>query len=306
MNWFFIALGAPFLWSLVNVADSYLISKYSQKEKERSSGGLVIFSSLIGIFIAFLISIFVSGLFDISFLDKALLIFVGFLTVIWIILYLYTLEIEDISSVVPWFLTVPIFGYILGYVFLGETLTFNQIIGSLIVFIGLILISINFSGEKKIFKKRVALYMICACLVIAISGVIFKYVTVENRFWVSSFWEYLGLGIAGLFLYIFVPKHRAEFRYMNEAGGRKIFLVNIVSEIMSISGNLLSNFALLLAPVVMVYLVSSFHPAIVLFLTLLGTKFFPHIVKEDLSLKMLFPKIIAIVLITIGSIVLFL
>ena len=306
MNWFFIALGAPFLWALVNIADSYLISKYSQKEKERSSGGLVIFSSLIGIFIAFLISIFASGLFDISFLDKLLLIFVGFLTVVWIILYLYTLEIEDISSVVPWFLTVPIFGYILGYLFLGETLTFYQIIGSIIIFLGLILISINFSGERKIFKKKVVLYMLYACLMIAISGVIFKYVTVENNFWISSFWEYLGLGAAGLFLYIFVPKHRAEFRYMNETGGRKIFLVNIVSELMSISGNLLSSFALLLAPVVMVYLVSSFQPVIVLFLTLLGTKFFPHIVKENLSFRVLFPKIIAIILITIGSIVLFL
>ncbi|HCY17767.1 TPA: hypothetical protein DHT42_01010 [Candidatus Nomurabacteria bacterium] len=58
MNWFFIALVAPFLWAFVNIADSFLISKYSQREKERSSGGLVIFSSLIGIFIAFLTSLF--------------------------------------------------------------------------------------------------------------------------------------------------------------------------------------------------------------------------------------------------------
>ena len=85
MNWFFIALVAPFLWAFVNIADSYLISKYSQREKERSSGGLVIFSSLIGIFIAFLISIFVSGIYDISSSDKILLLLAGALTVVWII-----------------------------------------------------------------------------------------------------------------------------------------------------------------------------------------------------------------------------
>lgn len=305
MNWFLLALAAPFLWAFVNIFDQYLISNYSQREKERSSGGLVIFSSLIGIFIAFFISIFVSGLYLIPFLDKLLLIFVGFLTVIWIILYLYTLEIEEISNVVPWFLTVPIFGYILGYLFLGETLTQNQIIGSLITFVGLILISINFSLEKKRFKHKTIFYMACTCLIIAISGVIFKYITIEGNFWVSSFWEYLGLGIAGLLLYVFVPKHRAEFKYMNQIGGRKIFIVNIISELMTISGNLLTNFALLLAPVTMVYLVGSFQPAIVLILTIFGTKFFPHIIKEDISFKILLPRIVAIILMIIGSVVLF-
>ncbi len=305
MQWFFIALVAPFLWAFVNIADHYLISKYSQKDKERSSGGLVIFSSLIGFFIAFFILISTKGIFEIPTTDKLILLFAGVLTVIWIILYLYTLEIEEISMVVPWFLTVPVFGYILGYIFLGETLTQNQISGSIIIFIGLILLSINFSGEKKRFKHKPVFYMLGACFIVAVSGILFKYVTVENNFWISSFWEYLGLGISGLLLYMFVPKHRAEFMHMNKQGGKKIFAVNVISELMTISGNLLTNFALLLAPVTMVYLVGSFQPAIVLFLTMLGTKFFPHIIKEDMSAKVLFPKIIAILLMLAGTTILF-
>jgi len=219
---------------------------------------------------------------------------------------LFALEIENVSSVVPWFLAVPVFGYILGDIFLGETLTFNQIVGSIIIFLGLILISINFSGEKKNLNVKLMFYMLFACLIIAISGIIFKYVTVENNFWISSFWEYLGLGITGLFIYLFIPKHRAEFIEMNRTGGRKIFLVNVVSELMSISGNLLTNFALLLAPVTMVFLVSSFQPAIVLILTILGTKFFPNIAKENLTKHILLPKIIAIVIMVFGSVILFL
>ncbi|KKQ03305.1 MAG: hypothetical protein US18_C0010G0011 [Parcubacteria group bacterium GW2011_GWB1_36_5] len=306
MQWFFIALGAPFLWAIVNIADHYLISRYTRKEKEQSSGGLVIFSSIIGIFIAFLIWFCVSGIFDIPTFDKLLLLLAGSLTVVWIILYLFALEIENVSSVVPWFLAVPVFGYILGDIFLGETLTFNQIVGSIIIFLGLILISINFSGEKKNLNVKLMFYMLFACLIIAISGIIFKYVTVENNFWISSFWEYLGLGITGLFIYLFIPKHRAEFIEMNRTGGRKIFLVNVVSELMSISGNLLTNFALLLAPVTMVFLVSSFQPAIVLILTILGTKFFPNIAKENLTKHILLPKIIAIVIMVFGSVILFL
>lgn len=305
MTWFLIALVAPFLWAIVNIADQYLIANFSQREKERSSGGLVIFSSIIGIIIALLILIFTNGIFDIPLLDKSILLFAGLLTVVWIILYLYTLEIEEVSNVIPWFLMVPVFGYILGYIFLGETLTNSQMIGSLIILCGLVLISINFKEGKRYFKKKLTLYMVFASMIIAISGILFKYVTIENNFWVSSFWEYLGLGIAGLLIFLFIPKHRNEFLYMHRTGGRKIFFVNVISELMSITGNLMTNFALLLAPVTLVYLVGSLQPALVLILSILGTKFLPHIIKENISTKILIPKIIAIALMTLGSVFLF-
>ena len=305
MTWFFIALVAPFLWGVVNIADKYLVSKYSEKEKERSSGGLVLFSSLIGIFIAILIWAFSSDVSNIPILDKLLLMLTGVLTIVWIILYFFTLETEEISTVVPWFLTVPIFGYVLGYIFLGETLSGQQIIGSFVTLFGVFLISSDFSEENKKFKWRPAIYMIVACFLVALSGILFKYVTIGNNFWVSSFWEYAGLGISGLFIFLFVPKLRSQFMHMNRMGGKKIFLVNVTSELMTISGNLLTNFALLLAPVTMVYLVGSFQPAIVLFLTILCTSFFPHIAKENLNKYAIFPKIAAVGIMIIGSIILF-
>ncbi len=303
MHWFFIALIAPFLWSLVNISDQYLVAKYSTGT--RNSGGLVLFSSLIGIFVAMMIGIFTPGILNIPFLDKILLIITGCITIAWIILYLFTLEIEDVSLVVPWFLTIPVFGYALGYIFLGETLTGQQMAGSLVTLLGVLLISIDFSGEKKKIKFRPALYMLVACLLVAITGVIFKFVTIGGNFWISSFWEYVGLGGFGILIYLFVPKYRAEFMLMNRRGGKKIFALNSMSEILTIIGNLVTNYAILLAPVTMVYLVGSFQPAIVLFLTLFATKFSPNIVKEDVRKKVLLPKIIAIAIITLGSIILF-
>lgn len=303
MQWFFIALAAPFLWALVNIFDQYLVERYSTGT--RGSGGLVLFSSLIGVFVALAIGLFVDGVFDIPLLDKALLILTGGLTIAWIILYLYTLEIEDVSAVVPWFLTIPIFGYVFGYFLLGETLTAQQIIGSLVVLLGVLLISIDFSGEKRKFKWLPALYMIVACILVAISGLIFKYVTIGEDFWVSSFWEYAGLGSFGILLYVFVPKYREEFMLMNREGGKNIFILNASSEILTIIGNLLTNYAILLAPITMVYLVGSFQPAIVLFMTLFATKFFPDIAKEDMNSRVLWPKIVAVCIMVAGSIVLF-
>lgn len=306
MHWFFIALGAPFLWAVVNIADKYLVSKFSDKEKEKSSGALVLFSSLIGIFIALLILVFTPGVLSISLQDAVLLLFAGVLTVVWIILYLFTLETEETSLVVPWFLSVPVFGYILGYFFLGENLTVQQFIGSGVIFSGLIMISWNWNeGERKL-KHKPVLYMLCASVAIAISGIIFKYVTVGGDFWVSSFWEYVGLGASGLLIYTFIPHYRTSFHLMNRSGGATIFSINVLSEFMSIAGNLLTNWALLLAPVALVYTVGSFQPAIVLALTIIATRFIPSIANEDISRKVLLPKIIAILVMIVGSSILFL
>lgn len=304
MNWFFIALGAPFLWALTNIFDQYLVSRYSTGT--RGSGGLVLFSSLIGIFVAIGILIWGVPVWGLSQMDKGLLVLIGGIKISWIILYLFALEIEDVSSVVPWFLTIPIFGYILGYIFLGETLTVPQMVGSVITLLGVCLISIDFSGIKKIFKWRLAAYMISACLLFAVTGLIFKYVTIDGEFWASSFWEYAGLGLWGILIYVFVPKYRAEFTHMNKSGGATIFSLNTLSEALAVVGDFLTNFALLLAPVTMVYLVGSFQPAVVLLLTILGTKFFPHIVKENLNKNVLLPKVVAVIIMILGSAILFL
>ena len=73
MQWFFMALAAPFLWAIVNVADNYLVARFSQKDKERSSGGLVLFSSLIGLVIALIIWIFIHQILTEPDIDRSLL-----------------------------------------------------------------------------------------------------------------------------------------------------------------------------------------------------------------------------------------
>ncbi|MDO8668327.1 MAG: DMT family transporter [bacterium] len=303
LNWFFLALVATFLWALVNLADKYLVVNYSGKE--RSSGSLVLFSSLVGIAAALVIGFSTPGIFTIPFLDKALLIFIGAFGICWIILYLFTLEIEDVSATIPWMLTIPVFGYILSYFLLGETLTRTQLIGAGIIFFGAVILSVDFSKVHILFKKKVALYMLLACLIYAINGVVFKFVAVADSFWIASFWEYLGLGIGGVLIFLFIGNYRRDFINNIRTSGKLIFSINITSEITTIIGNLLTNYALLIAPVALVYMVGSFQPAIVLLLTFLSTRFWPKIASEDFSRKVIIPKTIAITLMLIGSAILF-
>lgn len=303
--WAIYAIGASFLWALVNVADKYLVSKYAADTE--SSGALVLFSSLIGVFIAAGIGTFVSGVWGTPFYDKLLLMLSGAMSVVWIIFYLRSLEIEDVSMVVPWFLTAPIFGYIFGFLFLGETLTNFQKIGSLIVLLGLALLNVDLSAKNKFrLNSRVTLYMTIACIIVSLQGIVFKYVTVVDDFWKSSFWEYAGLGLTGVLVYIFVHSYRKQFNHLLKNGGKLITSLNISSELVSVGGNLMSGFALLLAPVTLVYLFGSFQPAFVLMLTVLGTIFFPGVVKENIDKRVLAPKAFAILVTIVGSYILFL
>ncbi len=307
MSWFIIALGAPFLWALVNIADKFLVSNYGTKEEGESSspGSLVLFSSLIGLFASLGIFIFAKDVFSVGVFDRILLMFAGAFSILWIVLYLYSLQIEDVSAVVPWMLTIPVFGYILGFIFLGESLTNHQLLGGGIVVLGALILSLDFRKVKIVFKGRVAMLMLLSCIIYAINGIIFKFVASVDSFWISSFWEYLGLGIGGVAIFIFSSKYRKAFIYNIRESGMKIFSVNVISEWTTIAGNLLTNYALLIAPVAMVYIVGTFQPVAVLLFSFFSTKFFPRIVSEDFSKNVVIPKIASIIVMIFGSILLF-
>ena len=303
MYWFLIALGAPFLWALVNISDQYFVSKYSVGEY--GSGALVLFGSFIAIIIAAIIGLMTNGIFQVSGIDKLLLLIVGAITVAWVILYLFSLETEDVSIVASWFLTIPVFSYVLGYLFLGELFSLRQFFGAGIILCGVFFIVMDFSGPKKHIKWKPSLYMFGAGLLIAIAGTLFKYVTISGNFWISSFWEYCGFGIAGLLVFLCAPKYRRDFIVMAKRSKGKIFALSIFIELLTIGGNLLNNYALLLAPIAMVYLVGSFQPVIVFVMMLFMTRFFPAIAKEDISKKAIMVKIVAIGVMAAGSAILF-
>ncbi len=303
-NWFLVALAAPFLWSLVTIIDKFLVSKYT-KGKEFSAGSLVLFSSFVGVVVVALIGITTPDIFIIPITDKLLLLLGGALGVVWVIFYLHSLEIEEVSTVSLWMLLIPVFGYLLGHWFLGEVLTKKQFLGSLIILAGAIILSIDFTKQKISFKWRIAILMGLASLIYAGTGVIFKFVTYENSFWVSAFWEHLGLFLSGLFIFIFIPKYRRDFMNMTISGGRRIFLFNFLGDIMTVVGNLVTYGAVLIAPITLVYLVSTFQPIITLGMTFVCTMFFPLVVSEDFSQKNIVPKLIAVAVMIGGSAVLF-
>ncbi|MEI6480533.1 MAG: EamA family transporter [bacterium] len=301
MNWFLIALIGPALWALGNHIDKYIISKYFVG---KGVGSLVIFTSISG----FIISLFVLALdfnqIFISPLNAFLIAINGAVLVASFIPYLYALENEEASWASSLFQLIPVFGYVLGLIFLNEYLKISQIFAALLVVIGAVLMSLDFSHRIK-FKTKPFLLMVLSAFMIAANSLVFKIIALDSNYWGTTFWEYIGGGVFGLFLFIFIPLYRSQFIATVRRGKNAVLSINIIAELLNIGAKLASNFASLLAPLVFVWLVNGFQPAIVFAYGIILTLFMPQFGKEDLSGRTIFQKLSAMTIMLIGIYFLF-
>ncbi len=304
MPWYIYALLGPFCWALVNQADKYMVAKYYSESNsdDNHPGSLVLFSSLFGFCAALGIALFVPHLFALPLKSILILILAGFFATAGIILYLYGLQTDEVSSVAPWFLTESVFGYFLGILFLNETLHFGQILWGIVILLGATILSLDFRQKKIRFKKKVTLLMLGACFLVVFSGVLFKYVAIEDNFWISQFWQYIGLGLAGAIIFLASSVYRRDFLSKLKTSGTLLMSLNIGNELVTTIGNLMINFATLLAPVALVYTFTSFQAAYVFGLSILFTLLGSKTNSEDMSWRNVVPKLVAIAIMIFGSV----
>lgn len=304
-NWFLLALVAPILWSIVNHIDKYMLSKYL---KNKGVGALLIFSALSSVIILpFIAYFFRSEIFNISNIDFLILLFIGFLSAGAFYFYLAGMEMEETTIVVPLFQLIPVFGYFLGYIILGESLNTPQILASLLIMSGIVILALEIDEENKLkLKTRVLVLIAISSFLFALHDTLFKKVAIVESFWVSVFWQYFSLTIFGLLILVSIKKFRKEFFTMFSNNiGWKILSVNFTSEILYILGNLTNSFATLLAPIAIVLVVGNYQPLFVFGFGVLLTVFFPQFVSEKISRKHFFHKLISIIIIIIGSYLLY-
>ena len=298
MNWFFIALIGPLLYAISNHTDKYLISKYIHDSKV---GALIIFSALFGVFALPIILIINPLVLGISMGQGIILVVIGILVVLSILCYLYALQIDEATFVVPFYQMIPIFGFVLAYFILGETLTKTQILASLAILVGALILSFDIQDEKIHFKKKVVLLMTVASFFYAVSDVLFKFVAIERGFWISTFWTLVGKVLVGIIFLAFISSYRNEFFSLLKNAKGKILGLNSMNETLTIVADSATQFATLLAPVALVLMVNGFQPLFVFVIGLGLTLFFPHISKEKIQKRHLIQKIGAILVMLVGS-----
>jgi drug/metabolite transporter (DMT)-like permease len=298
MSWFFIALCAPVLLACANHNDKFLLSRYLKK---KSIGSIVIFSSLFS-GVAVPIVLFIQpDVYDVSLVQGSAVVATGMLSVFAAVCYLYALDLDEASFVTPFYQTVPIFAYFLGYFILGETITLAQGLASFVIIVGALALSFEFGPRGMRFKRNVVALMLAASFLSAINGVILKLIAVDKGFWVSLFWGFAGQVMAGLTLLVCVSSYRRDFLGLFKQ--QKVAVVGLIalSRVLFSVSEAVTLYATLLAPVALVLLVNSFQPLFVFTFGIVLTLFLPRVAEESLGRMKMLQKGVGIGLMVVGG-----
>ena len=296
MSWLFFAFMGPVLWAISTHFDKYLVERYF---KDNDVAVLLIFTCCAGVLALPFIAAWVPGLFDAGIFNIVLMMLSGVLYLGAMLFYLRALQSEEASVVAPFFQAVPLFGYVLAYFVLGETLTSRQFAGGALIVLGTLAVSVRFGGKARGFKLRLALLMLCCGFAAALSGLIFKIFAIEVEFWITTFWMFVGEAIVGAALLLIGPYRRQLFALIRNSAAALVS-INGSNELINLGGSLGNRYALMLAPLSLVQAIGATTTLFVFAIGIVLSVFFPRVARETLSFRDLMQKGIAAVFVAAG------
>jgi len=290
MNWLIIVLAGHFLNALAFLMDKFLLAK-----KIPSPFVYAFFIGALGILSLLLIP-FGVAIPSIPEIVRALV--AGMAFILALVFFFAGLKENEASRVVP--LTggfVPAFTFVFAYLFLGERLGALEIVAFGALVAGGVLITLERKGRG---SKKGDIYAVVAALVFAVSFVITKQVYIEQAFISGFVWSRIGAFImAASFLLIPSARHGIfnQPKQKNQGSTAVLFFTGQVSGAL---GFVLVNYAISLASVSLVNAMQGAQYAFLLVMVALLAKKFPRVLSERLTGMILVQKIAAIVLISVG------
>lgn len=297
-----ISILAAFLYSLTNHIDKFLVDGVN--DSGSSIKTLLVFSTLISGLVFIPIWLIISG-FDIKISLVSLICVLSAAAFSTLALYFYfkSLEKSDASIIVVMFQLIPVFCYILGVILFKETLSVRQIIGSIIIIISTILISISIENKSKKNFEVLLLMALCSFLY-SIYYILFD-IGIRNSSYNSCIlYLEIGLLLIGIVFMCF-KSFRRTFIKAIKSNGKKYFSLNIINEILNILAGALENYANVLIPIALVSVITRVQVIFVFIIGLIGTIFLPKIFKEDISKKTIIKKAFCTILSIVGFIIAF-
>lgn len=298
MPWIIFAILGAFFWALVHHLDKLLLTKFSA---QHGVGTVFIFSSLFPILALPIIAFLEPNVFLLSPHATMVLIVAGVLGGVASLLYFNALEKEETTIVISMFQLLPLFGYILGMIFLDEYLSFIQVLGALIIIGGATLLSLEFIEEKHVHIRTTMVVLVSAsAFLYASADVLYKSAGIQTSYLTAVFWFFVGSIVCGFGALIAVKSFRENFFATIKERRSSLIPLNILNELFQTASVLCLTYALLLAPVALVLSVDAYQPIFVFFLGVFLTFFFPKLATEKLSTRELLQKVIAIGMTVVG------
>ena len=295
MTWLLFAFSGPILWAISTHLDKYLVERYF---KHSSIAVLLVFTALAGLLLLPFIWLCQPDVIDFDARSIALMTLSGLLYMGAMYFYLQALQSEEASVIAPFYQASPLFGYALGYLVLGETLTPMQLVGGALIIGGTLLVSLGPAVRGK-FRTRVAALMLVCAFSLALSSLIFKIFAVREQFWATTFWMFVGEAIFGAAL-LAVASFRQEFIRLLRSNTAALLTINGANELINIGGGLGNRYALVLAPLSLVQAIGSTTTLFVFIFGILLTLVAPSLGRESLARRELLQKGAAALLVAVG------
>jgi uncharacterized membrane protein len=296
VSWVIFAFSGPVLWAISVHFDKYLVERFF---KQSDVAVLLVFTALVGVLLLPFIWLHEPSVTSPGPGSIALIILAGILYMGALLLYLQALQSEEASVVAPYFQAGPLFGYVLAYFVLGETLTGRQMAGGLLIVTGALIVSLRLDRGLRMFKARLAALMLTCGFMMALSGLIFKVFALEVAFWTTTFWLFVGEGVFGCML-LTVPSYRRQFMAVLHANTVPLLSINGANELINLGGGLGNRYALMFAPLSIVQAIGSTTTLFVFAFGVVLSVLWPKLGREDLSRRELAQKGIAAVLVAFG------
>ncbi len=306
MSWLVFAFSGPILWAISVHLDKYLVERFF---KQSDVAVLLVFTAFAGLLLLPFIWLFGPSVSSPGAGSIALIMLSGILYMGAMLLYLQALQSEEASVVAPFFQASPLFGYVLAYLVLGETLSARQMAGGAMIVVGALIVSIRFApslafpagggGEGRGFKARLAVLMLACGFALAVSGLIFKVFAIEVEFWTTTFWMFVGEAIFGGAL-LMIASYRSQFIALLRANTTALLTINGSNELINLGGGLGNRYALMFAPLSIVQAIGSTTTLFVFAFGVVLSIFFPRLARETLSARELAQKGIAAAFVAVG------
>lgn len=288
--WIFIAIGSSLFYGFSNVLDNFLTNRLFKNIWALVFLGLCFDVLLIPL--VFLIS--PPQLPPLNMVP--LIVFLGFLEVIYLIPYYKALKQDDTSVVSSLFALGRIFIPIFAFFIVGEVLHPAQYLGFFLIILSSTLLTLKDVRHLKINKSF--FYMVVVAIILALDTVTYKYV-LNGVGWSTAFvWVLLSSWGFSL-CFLLSPKVRENI-WHHLRKSKKSFKILALEEFMAVTGNFAGVYVLSLVPVTLARGIGAITPFVVLMYGAILQKFFPKVFHENVERSNVLKKIFLFVLTLIG------
>ncbi|MDP3995452.1 MAG: EamA family transporter [bacterium] len=289
MIWILYAFGAAAIWACINILDKFVVTRWVRNH-------LVPFLFTA---IANAVTLAVIWLwFDIERLPAAVAAAAalsGALYIIGAMLYFRALQLEEVSRVVPLFYLGPLFTAVLAWIFVGEVFGFATYVGVALLIAGSVLVSVR---KFEWFRPTPAFWMMVgASFLLSAGGVSLKYALDAGGFWSVFLYGRVGELAVTIPLAVYVFK---DFIAAVREHGKRVAGIMLLTEALDIAAVVLYTLAAATGFVTLVAAFVSLNAFFAFVLVLVLSIWFPRILHEEYSAKIILQKLIAIALMFAG------